>query len=869
MKISVVCDRHQVSDPESLINNDNPQLWCQQTLPLSDALARVWDTDAHFSTYWVERDGQPYEYIPRLHKGCLAAVRAAGLTVLHGVVVADVDCPRHGLMTDELLEDARARLEGKNCAWYPTRGGLRVLRPTTVPIRSEEWEIGTVALVNEVRGWFDANGGEADWRVDMLAAWPWLYRCPNVTRDGVQLRASVYELDTVVPAEVSYPDAPAESPRRVVVQRTPEEIARLAQQLQHGLHPWVRSQLRKVCEDVAQLGTGTNRHVTLLGVARRFGGHVASGEAKRDVVEAALYEAIRGWPWGSAPHFVESDYQRCIRDGIDIGLRDPITVPEEWQRVATAHAEGAELQRQWDAMLEDVKPEPVRPRDAVGPVIGTINESDLGNARELFLIHQDRIRVAGKERTPMWWDDETGLWREGLADLIMRAGLLLDEKVDEARRVLEELGDETPGDDDETKRARRKAEQKLKWWKSCQTASKLRSMVTLALAHRQPTPWAEFDGRADLLPFDNGVLELKTGRLRPLQPADMFTQCIGYAFDPNAKAPLWERSLAAWQPDPEIRGWLQRRAGTFLSGDTAEQILTYHYGPSGTGKSTFIESIVYALGPFAAKLPRSVYEKPHGPVGHPTDVWRLRGLRLAYATELSPYLYVERLNELTGCEMISARGMNKDFGEFRPLAKHELMSHERPKIPKDLSNGMWRRIALIPWKQRFRDVGADVFVSAEDEGDAAPQTRNKQIFEQLRAEAPGILAWLYRGYQAWLTQPLMPFPAAIAAGVRALAAGDTLDFMGTEFEKDPDAKVLYSLVWATRQRWNQQNKEGMRESSKAFSSALKKAGIKTEQQGKRNTTYVLGWRVSLETDEGGDFGDVVTPMDQGRSNRPK
>ncbi len=68
-------------------------------------------------------------------------------------------------------------------------------------------------------------------------------------------------------------------------------------------------------------------------------------------------------------------------------------------------------------------------------------------------------------------------------------------------------------------------------------------------------------------------------------------------FDPDAQCPLWTSCLKRWQPDDEIREYLQLEAGAGATGMPTET-LTVHYGTGANGKSKFTRTILAVLGDY-------------------------------------------------------------------------------------------------------------------------------------------------------------------------------------------------------------------------------------------------------------------------------
>lgn len=348
-------------------------------------------------------------------------------------------------------------------------------------------------------------------------------------------------------------------------------------------------------------------------------------------------------------------------------------------------------------------------------------------------------------------------------------------------------------------------------WTRCQGRKSLDNMVDLL--KDQPRVCIEaksLDNQPYLVSFQNGTLDLEKRELRAHDPKDLLTQTLEHNYNPEAKCPLYLSYLKAAQPDPEVREWLHRRDGSFLAADPSDQLFVVHYGSGGTGKGTRYRVLKHVLGDYVVKAPRSVFES-HRYRPHPADLMTLRGRRLAYGSEISPYLDVDQINELTGEEDFQARGMGENFTEVRPTYKLEVMTNKNPIIKEDPDNGIWRRLRIVPWRVKFV------------EGD----NRDNKLFDKLKIEAEGVLAWLVQGCYKWMDHGLTQ-PKAIMLATEQFAAEQ--DNIAPFIEEvcdcsDPDALVLADELFKARQAWNTSRNERPNESQKSFGEALKAHGI--------------------------------------------
>ncbi len=110
---------------------------------------------------------------------------------------------------------------------------------------------------------------------------------------------------------------------------------------------------------------------------------------------------------------------------------------------------------------------------------------------------------------------------------------------------------------DKAERAERQAamDARFKWASSSESAP----CVELSLQAAMPylaIKAAELDANPMLLGLPSGVLDLETGEHREHRQTDRITKVAGCDFDPNAKAPTWERFVSeVFGGDEELMGY--------------------------------------------------------------------------------------------------------------------------------------------------------------------------------------------------------------------------------------------------------------------------------------------------------------------------
>src|SRR6185312_15354128 len=144
---------------------------------------------------------------------------------------------------------------------------------------------------------------------------------------------------------------------------------------------------------------------------------------------------------------------------------------------------------------------------------------------------------------------------------------------------------------------------------------------------------AHFDPDPLLLNCLNGVAELRSGQRLEHDPELRMTLQATASYHPGATAPEWQRFLETVQPDPEVRGYLQRVIGYSATASTDEQVIFMHHGSGANGKSVFQRIINALLGGYAQVVPMETLMATQVEGQVPNDVARMAGKRLLAASE--------------------------------------------------------------------------------------------------------------------------------------------------------------------------------------------------------------------------------------------
>jgi putative DNA primase/helicase len=261
----------------------------------------------------------------------------------------------------------------------------------------------------------------------------------------------------------------------------------------------------------------------------------------------------------------------------------------------------------------------------------------------------------------------------------------------------------------------------------------------------------ELDRDPYLLNVANGTIDLRTGELRAHDRADLLTKLAPVRYDPDAKAPRFDSFISEILPDDEIRAYVQRHAGYAASAVIREHTLPVWLGGGSNGKSTLAEVFQAVLGDYAGAMPEGfLAERKHDK--HETEIARLRGMRLAVASETKEGCSLDeaKLKRLTGGDTLTAHYMHKDHFQFAPSAKFVLFTNHEPRL-RGIDEGIRRRVVLVPFDVTIPEARRD------------GSLKDRVVSD----EGAGVLAWIVRGAIDWYQrgEKLMP-PARIVDATR-------------------------------------------------------------------------------------------------------
>ena len=271
------------------------------------------------------------------------------------------------------------------------------------------------------------------------------------------------------------------------------------------------------------------------------------------------------------------------------------------------------------------------------------------------------------------------------------------------------------------------------------SAKTVAAVERLGLADRRiAATLDQWDADPWLLNTPDGVVDLRTGDIRPHDPFDYMTKIT--AVGPRGDCPRFLAFLDRIAGgDTDLVAYLRRVFGYALTGARRPSWRSFFgYGNGANGKSVLLSTVSGLLGDYHKTAPIETFTASNGD-RHPTDLAGLRGARLVTATETEEgRRWAEsRIKSLTGGDKIAARFMRQDFFEFMPQFKLVIAGNHKPGL-RSVDEAIRRRFHLVPFAVTI----------PPDERDPDPQASKAAI------EWPGILQWMIdegrNGSTIWL-----------------------------------------------------------------------------------------------------------------------
>jgi P4 family phage/plasmid primase-like protien len=241
------------------------------------------------------------------------------------------------------------------------------------------------------------------------------------------------------------------------------------------------------------------------------------------------------------------------------------------------------------------------------------------------------------------------------------------------------------------------------------------------------------------LSLKNGILNLKTGVIRPALPNDLITRRLQIKYDPDADSSVFDKFIREILSDKnghrqELYDYFRWLVGYIIQGDPKHKIFIILYGPHGNnGKSIFCDILSAILEFYASPMDYSViFQTPLKTAGAASpELMQMRFAHVGIITDTPKDAIVndQQMKQITGGDKIVGRELYKSSISFTPRFVPIVASNHRFKINPEPA--MKRRTVVIPFELSFVQTPVEDY---ERQGD-------ENIKEKLLENKSGILKW--------------------------------------------------------------------------------------------------------------------------------
>ena len=353
----------------------------------------------------------------------------------------------------------------------------------------------------------------------------------------------------------------------------------------------------------------------------------------------------------------------------------------------------------------------------------------------------------------------------------------------------------------------------------CRSTNGLNHLLTEAAPHLARAV-DDLDADPYALNTPAGIVDLRTGELRPSDPAALCTKATAVAPGTDG-ADLWRGFLDTITcEDNDLADYLQTVAGMAALGKVFTETLLIATGDGGNGKSTFFNTLARVLGDYSTSVRPALLMT--GNQNNGAELAALRGVRLALAaeTEEGQRLDVATVKALCSTDRVAANPKYKAPFSFTPSHTLVLYTNFLPRVGSS-DRGTWSRLTVLPFNAHLRDTAGE----------------RKDFAESLFTQAGGaVLSWMIEGARRFIANGYKLTPPAVVR--EALAEyRKSCDWLGAFIEEDCELGESYAVGSTDLyQRYTAfcQVSGDYRRDSRDFASAMQSAGFVLKHTKKGN-----------------------------------
>ena len=298
--------------------------------------------------------------------------------------------------------------------------------------------------------------------------------------------------------------------------------------------------------------------------------------------------------------------------------------------------------------------------------------------------------------------------------------------------------------------------------------------------------------KTDILSVRNGIIELRTGKLRPRTYDDYQLGYIDIDYNEKAEYSEWDAFLRDLFDHPnitkpeEMMAYIHKLFGYLITKETSAQVMTIANGSGGNGKSVVSNVMQMTFKGCVTKVDESILDKSQKSNANSAspEVAKLYNKTTAFIEEMEDTTELGKaFKQLVGGGESIARELYGNPFVFQNTAKLVMNTNVLPSFKS--SHAFLRRIVIIQYWNQY---------VCEEERKEGDKLRDDKKEESLLENREGIMKWFVEGAMLFYKEgQLDKIPEEMRAAKKELQnANDwtsTLEFTGNPSDKMTNAEL--------------------------------------------------------------------------------
>lgn len=381
-------------------------------------------------------------------------------------------------------------------------------------------------------------------------------------------------------------------------------------------------------------------------------------------------------------------------------------------------------------------------------LLENVRNKDLGMSELVYKLFKDTIKYVHKDVYYMFNEHET-MWMSCTEKELYY--IIMSKLTNILNELYAVVSEEVPNESEtEVKRNELQKKMIMAMADKVKTSQGIASIMKTASVHFKNRNFHnELDCFPYLLGVKNGVVDLRTGELRPRQPQDMILNICDVEYDPDAPTDLIESVLtSAMAEDTEMVSFLQKLLGYAITGETKEEIFIIMTGTGRNCKSLISHVLQLIMKSMCVEMNTGVIIENKNVANMDAERCKIQGRRIIVFNELSSgdRMRMDTVKLFSGGDIIPATAKYEAPIEIIPRQQCILNTNCLPVI-SDVDIAIIERLICIHFPVTFTEL------EPGEKPTLYKRQRDNDLKDKLKNDLEGVFNWLVKGAVRWYANP--------------------------------------------------------------------------------------------------------------------